>query len=479
MQLVKYAELCWASYSEGLNEGMCGDEERKWGLKNKTEYYTEDDIKALEKNNIELPTYHQALTESQYLIFEKYNVNFSNSQANHFITRFEVLAFHQDNTEFSTLFNDTGFSATLFYDTEDNEYILAIRGIDIFRINWNLINAVKSGIKIIRGKVSINYYLSLLRFYDEKVKPIIQDKKLTITGHVFGGYLAQLFALSFPDKVNKVYTFNATGVTQNLVTQTVDVALDITNKITKQVSFDFSVYDSNLDEFISIQVDERLKDNVQLDNGLLVCNDKETQEKIPKYLQREFLKEYRNIYDYQTAQIGASLLFSEIHRAKIGDNVFVKTRLDNFVPHTIDTEVFTLNQELSKAVDNLITYLPNSHKELPPALQQSEIYRIYTIDIVDTETIMQQFGNHIVAGETIELKLDVIRMKFLDFKRNGAAKWALKAIKIGNVAGWLIILVSIKNIYEELLVQSRITEDSTPMIDSINCYWCGWHQLVR
>ena len=24
MQLVKYAELYWASYSEGLNEGMCG-----------------------------------------------------------------------------------------------------------------------------------------------------------------------------------------------------------------------------------------------------------------------------------------------------------------------------------------------------------------------------------------------------------------------------------------------------------------------
>ena len=148
--------------------------------------------------------------------------------------------------------DNTGFSATLFYDTEDNEYILAIRGIDIFRFNWNLVNAVKSGIKIIRGKVSINYYLSLLRFYDEKVKPIIQDKKLTITGHVFGGYLAQLFALSFPEVVSKVYTFNATGVTQNLVTQSVDMALNVANEITKQVAFDFSVYDSNLDEFVKL-----------------------------------------------------------------------------------------------------------------------------------------------------------------------------------------------------------------------------------
>lgn len=121
--------------------------------------------------------------------------------------------------------------------------------------------------------------------------------------------------------------------------------------------------------------------------------------------------------------------------------------------------------------------MPNSHKKLPPALQQSEIYRIYIIDIADTETIMQQFGNHIVASETIELKLDAVKLitKYDDFKRSGAVKGALKIMKTGNAAGWLIVLVSIKNIYDELLVQSRITEDSTPMID---CYWCGWEQLM-
>ena len=106
MQLVKYAELCWASYSEGLREGMFGVDS-----KGSVEGLSVEELK-------KLPTYHQALSESQYLIFEKYNVSFSNSQADHFIKRFEVLAFHQDNTEFSTLFNDTGFSATLFYDKE-------------------------------------------------------------------------------------------------------------------------------------------------------------------------------------------------------------------------------------------------------------------------------------------------------------------------------------------------------------------------
>ena len=89
MQLVKYAELCWASYSEGLNSGMYGDKKKKWGFNERGEYYTDDETKRLKKDkNIDLPTYHQALSESQYLIFEKYNVGFSDSQANHFITRF-------------------------------------------------------------------------------------------------------------------------------------------------------------------------------------------------------------------------------------------------------------------------------------------------------------------------------------------------------------------------------------------------------
>ncbi|WP_086290126.1 hypothetical protein [Campylobacter devanensis] len=418
MQFVKYAELCWASYSEGLNEGMFKNEERKFGNENSEVF------KERANNNKDNPTYYQALTESQFLIFEKYNVNFSDSQANHFIARFEVLAFSQDN--------DTGFSATLFYDTEDDEFILAIRGIDIFKFDWNLASAVKSGIKIIRGKVSINYYLSLLRFYDEKVKPIIQNRKITIAGHIFGGYLAQLFALSFPDKVNKVYTFNATGVTQNSTTQSVNMALDIANEITKQVAFDFSVYDSDIDEFVSIQVDDKLKDNVKLDRGLLVCADKDTREKIPKYLQSEFLKTNFNLYNYQTAKIGASLLFQEIQRAAIGHNIFAKIRLNDFIPHTID--------------------------------------------IADTETIMQQFGNHIRASENIELRLNVVKLitQFEDFNRKGAINLALKGVKIANLVGWLIILVSIKNIYEELLVQSRV-DDSIP---TINWYWCGWEQLL-
>ncbi|MCX2683880.1 DUF2974 domain-containing protein, partial [Campylobacter sp. MIT 21-1685] len=464
----QYAELCWASYSEGLNEGMFKNEERKWGLKNKSEYYTEDDIKALEKNNIELPTYHQALTESSCFIFDKYNVSFDNGQANEFIKRYEVLAFTQDD--------DTGFSATLFNDTKNDEIILAFRGIDIFRINWNLVNAIKSGVKIFRGKVSINYYLSMLQFYDEKLKSIINNKKIVVTGHVFGGYLAQLFALSFPQYVHKVYTFNAVGITSNEITNYVDKTSEIVNEVTKQIAFDFSIYDSNIDEFRSIVVTDRIKNVISLDNGLLVCDDKTIQNEIPKYLQRDFIITQHNSYNYQTARTGAAKLFNEIHKAPIGHNVFVKVRIDDFLPHTIDTEVFTLNQDLSIAVQNLINYLPNSHKELPQLLQQSEIYRICTIDIMNTETILTQFGNHLHPTETIIIKLNFLKMqtKFDDFQRGRLAKIAFKGLKVSSIANCFVYLISIDNIYKEIIAQSRIKDESF----LINCYWCNWENLL-
>ncbi|TLD80648.1 hypothetical protein [Helicobacter trogontum] len=52
IQLVKYAELCWASYSEGLNSGMYGNKEKKWGFNERGEYYTDDEIKRLKKIKI-------------------------------------------------------------------------------------------------------------------------------------------------------------------------------------------------------------------------------------------------------------------------------------------------------------------------------------------------------------------------------------------------------------------------------------------
>ncbi|RDU59099.1 hypothetical protein [Helicobacter sp. MIT 14-3879] len=456
--LFEYAEICWASYSTGLNEGMFG-KDSKGKMKNSDE-----------KNKKALPTYHQALSESFLLFFDNYNVRFDSKRADKFVNRYAILAFNQDD--------ETGFSATLFKDTKNDELILAIRGIDIFQISHSFWAAAKAGLKIFRGKVPITYYLSMLKFYDEKLKYIINDKKIVVTGHAFGGYLAQLFALSYPSIVEKVYTYNAVGVTSNQVTHYINKAVDITNEITTQVAFDFSIYDNNIDEFKSIAITDKVKNAIKLDNNLLVCSDKTIQNEIPKYLQEEFITTQQNSYDYQTAKTGAAKLYNEILKAPIGDNVFVKVRIDSFLPHTIDTEVFTLNKSMSEALFRLIKYLPNSHNELPKELQ-AYIYQVYTIDLMDTTTIMKQFGNHILATEVIELKLDVFKLitKY-EWLKKDKAKQVLRGLKMASAVNWLLVLISIEDICNELLKQSLVSDNNPHTEYYINCYWCGWESLI-
>ncbi|MGI7584786.1 alpha/beta fold hydrolase [Campylobacter coli] len=61
--------------------------------------------------------------------------------------------------------------------------------------------------------------MQLLKFYDDKVRHFLGNDKLIVTGHCFGGYLAQLFVLSFPQSVKALYTYNAMGVYENEYTK--------------------------------------------------------------------------------------------------------------------------------------------------------------------------------------------------------------------------------------------------------------------
>jgi len=105
----------------------------------------------------------------------------------------------------------SGFSATLFYDTHnDNKPILAFRGTeenqlqDLFQDlllslglsevspqNQSLHNAIKSWI-------------------DEGL--ITSDNKMTVVGHSLGGHLSLKAASHYPELVDRVYTFNGAGV---------------------------------------------------------------------------------------------------------------------------------------------------------------------------------------------------------------------------------------------------------------------------
>ncbi len=62
----------------------------------------------------------------------------------------------------------------------------------------------------------IEQYFDMLLFYEETLKPLLQEKgitKINVIGHSLGGYLTQLFALSFATAENAniikgVYTYN-------------------------------------------------------------------------------------------------------------------------------------------------------------------------------------------------------------------------------------------------------------------------------
>ena len=116
---------------------------------------------------------------------------------------------HQPNTH-------SGFSATLFKDTKadskDLEYTLAIRGTE-FKLEQiqDLLNDYYIGTNNSDMNRVIEQYFDMLLFYEETLKPLLQEKGITrinVVGHSLGGYLTQLFVLSYPNIVNEVCTYN-------------------------------------------------------------------------------------------------------------------------------------------------------------------------------------------------------------------------------------------------------------------------------
>ncbi|HIC3391939.1 TPA: Mbeg1-like protein [Campylobacter jejuni] len=134
------------------------------------------------------------------------NGEFGELQTKNFIQRYEV-QFHQPNTT-------SGFSATLFYDKQKDEFIVGFRGTEGF---WN-IDTMQDITLSLNGNIQSS---SLLEFL-EQVNKIIKNKhkRIIFVGHSLGGYLAQMALIycdiKYKDKLsfspNEVYTFNAPSV---------------------------------------------------------------------------------------------------------------------------------------------------------------------------------------------------------------------------------------------------------------------------
>ncbi|WP_251825267.1 hypothetical protein [Campylobacter jejuni] len=97
-----------------------------------------------------------------------------------FVNRFKLLK-HQPNTT-------SGFSATLFGDTKDNnQKIIVIRGTEPTS-NFS-VDILDADVDLASGKVPNNQYLDMIKFYSECVKEfpnITKNNGLIIIGHSLG-----------------------------------------------------------------------------------------------------------------------------------------------------------------------------------------------------------------------------------------------------------------------------------------------------
>ncbi|HEH5389648.1 TPA: DUF2974 domain-containing protein, partial [Campylobacter coli] len=144
--------------------------------------------------------------------FDKLNGEFSEIQAKNFAKRYKIYL-HQPNTLM-------GFSATLFYDTHKDRFIVGFRGTetDFNKKMEILVDAIQD----IALSLNANPQSFALLDFLQEVKKIIRayNRPIIFVGHSLGGYLAQV-ALIYCDKKYKdellfspkeAYTFNAPSI---------------------------------------------------------------------------------------------------------------------------------------------------------------------------------------------------------------------------------------------------------------------------
>ena len=120
---------------------------------------------------------------------DKLNGEFDKIQAQNFAKRY-LIKFHQANTA-------SGFSATLFYDTQKDRFVVGFRGTETsfrnIKTAWETTLDTIQDISLTFGK---GYFqLNALRQFLLDISPILNDidpAKIIFVGHSLGGYLAVL-----------------------------------------------------------------------------------------------------------------------------------------------------------------------------------------------------------------------------------------------------------------------------------------------
>lgn len=110
-----------------------------------------------------------------------------------------------------------GFRACFIYDKKRKNYILAFAGSDLNPLCFD-VKDFYSNFLILLNKKPKGQIQSMHHFYNNLKQKYTIDENLIIIGHSLGGYLAQIFARTFPKAIKEVYAFQAPGLKQNFQT---------------------------------------------------------------------------------------------------------------------------------------------------------------------------------------------------------------------------------------------------------------------
>ena len=142
-------------------------------------------------------------TKEQHIFVNEEGYHKISKRTKNFTSRFRLLK-HQKN-------DDEGFSATLFEDTKDNnKKILAFRGTEITPED------LYADAQLTTNRIT-NQATSLIYFFMDNVIPILKEgEKINICGHSLGGYLTQVWAFTFAEYIDEIYTCNSPGLLSKL-----------------------------------------------------------------------------------------------------------------------------------------------------------------------------------------------------------------------------------------------------------------------
>lgn len=306
-------------------------------------------------------------------------------QTENFLERYEIKA-HQPNTI-------TGFSATLFYDKVDDEYILAMRGTEGTFLEKEDFYADS---KLFFKRV-VTQYDDMMKFYEYKVKHIVGNNKLIVTGHSLGGALSQYFTISFHDDttgenpvVKETYTFNSPGIDVQAInifgTYIQNPYLPINNLSLFLILKDLytQIYDNiTRDDNIAVYFNRMMENNLKLDS---ISTDKYVYH-IESCIGLGATKEW--LMDNTTQHLGMDIN---------GQYLSVNNNMDNSmdahgIEHTIATLYFY--DYLIKQSNNSNNFSMLGIKELLQKLNGYTIYadflNMLNLEIADIENIKKKY----------------------------------------------------------------------------------------